>query len=105
MPTEFHLLSLPSLPSSYSYTLAGQYWQSVKSHSGSVGLSYLVAQRRDCEETDAVNALASLSVGVLTNKRYGTPIHKNQPYMLPIGTNTPIALHSHLFFHLFLQSL
>uniref|UniRef100_A0A671TFF8 Histone deacetylase n=1 Tax=Sparus aurata TaxID=8175 RepID=A0A671TFF8_SPAAU len=35
---------------------------------GSVGLSYLAAQRRDCEETDAVNALASLSVGVLSNK-------------------------------------
>ncbi|CAB1336408.1 unnamed protein product [Coregonus sp. 'balchen'] len=36
--------------------------------SSSVGLSYLGAQRRDCEETDAVNALASLSVGVLTSK-------------------------------------
>lgn len=48
----------------------GQYWQSVKAHSGSVCLSYLAAQRRDCEETDAVNALASLSVGVLPNKRY-----------------------------------
>lgn len=51
---------------------AGQYWQSVKPYSGSVGLSYLAAQRRDCEETDAVNALASLSVGVLSNKRYNT---------------------------------
>lgn len=51
----------------------GQYWQSVKAHSGSVCLSYLAAQRRDCEETDAVNALASLSVGVLSNERYGTP--------------------------------
>lgn len=50
--------------------VAGQYWQSVKAYSGSVGLSYLAAQRRDCEETDAVNALASLSVGVLSNKRY-----------------------------------
>lgn len=48
----------------------GQYWQSVKAHSGSVCLSYLAAQRRDCEESDAVNALASLSVGVLPNKRY-----------------------------------
>lgn len=48
----------------------GQYWRSVKAHSGSVSLSYLAAQRRDCEETDAVNALASLSVGVLSNKRY-----------------------------------
>lgn len=55
--------------------VAGQYWQSVKAYSGSVGLSYLAAQRRDCEETDAVNALASLSVGVLSNKRYSTHTH------------------------------
>uniref|UniRef100_H2U2V4 Histone deacetylase n=1 Tax=Takifugu rubripes TaxID=31033 RepID=H2U2V4_TAKRU len=48
--------------------IQSQYWQSVKAHSGSVCLSYLAAQRRDCEETDAVNALASLSVGVLPNK-------------------------------------
>ncbi|XP_019128104.2 histone deacetylase 7 isoform X2 [Larimichthys crocea] len=48
--------------------IQSQYWQSVKPYSGSVGLSYLSAQRRDCEETDAVNALASLSVGVLSNK-------------------------------------
>ncbi|KAM3618772.1 uncharacterized protein V6R79_024683 [Siganus canaliculatus] len=47
--------------------IQSQYWQSVRAHSGSVGLSYLAAQR-DCEETDAVNALASLSVGVLSNK-------------------------------------
>ncbi len=55
--------------------VAGQYWQSVKAYSGSVGLSYLAAQRRDCEDTDAVNALASLSVGVLSNKRYSINIH------------------------------
>ncbi|XP_059189763.1 histone deacetylase 7 isoform X2 [Centropristis striata] len=48
--------------------IQSQYWQSVKASSGSVALSYLAAQRRDCEETDAVNALASLSVGVLSNK-------------------------------------
>lgn len=48
--------------------IQSQYWQSVKAYSGSVGLSYLAAQSRDCEETDAVNALASLSVGVLPNK-------------------------------------
>lgn len=48
--------------------IQSRYWQSVKSSSGSVSLSYLSAQRRDCEETDAVNALASLSVGVLSNK-------------------------------------
>uniref|UniRef100_A0A3P8YPJ1 Histone deacetylase n=1 Tax=Esox lucius TaxID=8010 RepID=A0A3P8YPJ1_ESOLU len=47
---------------------SGQYWQSLKPFTSSVGLSYLGAQRRDCEETDAVNALASLSVGVLTSK-------------------------------------
>lgn len=58
-----------------SIRVAGQYWQSVKAYSGSVGLSFLAAQRRDCEETDAVNALASLSVGVLSNKRYGIPRH------------------------------
>lgn len=48
--------------------IQSQYWQSVKPCSGSVALSYLAAQRRDCEETDAVNALASLTVGVLTSK-------------------------------------
>ncbi|XP_077402182.1 histone deacetylase 7 isoform X2 [Vanacampus margaritifer] len=48
--------------------IQSQYWQSVKAFSGSVGLSYLAAQRRDCEEADAVNALASLSVGVLSSK-------------------------------------
>ncbi|KAM4737035.1 histone deacetylase 7 isoform 3-T6 [Anableps anableps] len=46
-----------------------QYWQSVKAQTGSVGLSYMAAQSKDCEETDAVNALASLSVGVISNKR------------------------------------
>uniref|UniRef100_A0AAQ4PV14 Histone deacetylase n=1 Tax=Gasterosteus aculeatus aculeatus TaxID=481459 RepID=A0AAQ4PV14_GASAC len=44
--------------------IQSQYWPSVKAHSGSVGLSCLSAQRRDCEEADAVDALASLSVGV-----------------------------------------
>lgn len=48
--------------------IQSQYWQSLNASSGSVTLSYLSAQRRDCEETDAVNALASLSVGVMTNK-------------------------------------
>ncbi|XP_053280542.1 histone deacetylase 7 isoform X1 [Pleuronectes platessa] len=48
--------------------IQSQYWQSVKANSGSVGLSHLAAQTRDCEETDAVNALASLSVGVLSSK-------------------------------------
>ncbi|KAF0036684.1 hypothetical protein F2P81_011996 [Scophthalmus maximus] len=50
--------------------IQSQYWQSVKAHSGSVSLSHLAAQTRDCEETDAVNALASLSVGVISSKRY-----------------------------------
>uniref|UniRef100_A0AAX7TKJ3 Histone deacetylase n=1 Tax=Astatotilapia calliptera TaxID=8154 RepID=A0AAX7TKJ3_ASTCA len=48
--------------------IQSQYWQSVKAYSGSVGLSYMAAQSRDCEETDAVKALASLSVGVLSSK-------------------------------------
>nr|XP_020468260.1 histone deacetylase 7-like isoform X2 [Monopterus albus] len=48
--------------------IQSQYWQSVKAHSASVGMSYLAVQRRDCEEADAVNALASLSVGALSNK-------------------------------------
>uniref|UniRef100_A0A3Q3X4P1 Histone deacetylase n=1 Tax=Mola mola TaxID=94237 RepID=A0A3Q3X4P1_MOLML len=48
--------------------IQSQYWQSMKAFSGSVSLSYLDAQRRDCEETDAVNALASLSVGVISNE-------------------------------------
>ncbi|XP_076015398.1 histone deacetylase 7 [Genypterus blacodes] len=47
--------------------IQSQYWRSVKTYSGSVGLSYMAAQSRDCEETDAVNALASLSVRVLSN--------------------------------------
>ncbi|KAG5838176.1 hypothetical protein ANANG_G00221000 [Anguilla anguilla] len=46
----------------------GQYWQSVKCFVHTVELSYLGAQKRDCEETDTVNALASLSVGVLASK-------------------------------------
>ncbi|MEQ2192729.1 Histone deacetylase 4, partial [Xenoophorus captivus] len=49
--------------------IQSQYWQNVKAHSRSVGLSYVAAQSKDCEETDAVNALASLSVGVMSNKR------------------------------------
>ncbi|KAL6120049.1 hdac7 [Pungitius sinensis] len=44
--------------------IQSQYWPSVKAHSGTVGLSCVSAQRRDCEEADAVNALASLSVRV-----------------------------------------
>ncbi|XP_036068838.1 histone deacetylase 7 isoform X1 [Oryzias melastigma] len=48
--------------------IQSQFWQNVKAHSGAVGLSQLAAQSRDCEETDAVNALASLSVGVMSNK-------------------------------------
>ncbi|KAM4563016.1 histone deacetylase 7 isoform 2-T2 [Odontesthes bonariensis] len=48
--------------------IQSQYWQNVKAYTGAVGLSYLAAQSNDCEETDAVNALASLSVGVMPNK-------------------------------------
>uniref|UniRef100_A0A673G602 histone deacetylase n=1 Tax=Sinocyclocheilus rhinocerous TaxID=307959 RepID=A0A673G602_9TELE len=45
-----------------------QYWPSLKPLMGTVGMSFLGAQRKDCEETDTVNAMASLSVGVLSNK-------------------------------------
>uniref|UniRef100_A0A673KE10 histone deacetylase n=1 Tax=Sinocyclocheilus rhinocerous TaxID=307959 RepID=A0A673KE10_9TELE len=50
-------------------SVSGQYWSSLKPLMGTVGMSFLGAQRKDCEETDTVNAMASLSVGVLTNKR------------------------------------
>uniref|UniRef100_A0A673KFX0 Histone deacetylase n=1 Tax=Sinocyclocheilus rhinocerous TaxID=307959 RepID=A0A673KFX0_9TELE len=49
--------------------IQSQYWSSLKPLMGTVGMSFLGAQRKDCEETDTVNAMASLSVGVLTNKR------------------------------------
>lgn len=75
---------------------AGQYWQSVKAYSGSVGLSYMAAQSRDCEETDAVKALASLSVGVLSSKRYSawiqTHMVKNPTFILNIAANSPRSL-------------
>uniref|UniRef100_A0A671KZ55 histone deacetylase n=1 Tax=Sinocyclocheilus anshuiensis TaxID=1608454 RepID=A0A671KZ55_9TELE len=48
--------------------IQSQYWPSLKPLMGTVGMSFLGAQRKDCEETDTVNAMASLSVGVLTNK-------------------------------------
>ncbi|KAJ3587160.1 hypothetical protein NHX12_013550 [Muraenolepis orangiensis] len=46
-----------------------KYWQSVRPHGGLLDLSFHSAESRDREETDAVNALASLSVRVLTSKR------------------------------------
>ena len=51
----------------------GQYWQSVKRSAHTVELSYMQAQRHDLEENATVNALASLSVGVLNTKRYPRP--------------------------------
>uniref|UniRef100_A0A8D0ABI8 Histone deacetylase n=1 Tax=Sander lucioperca TaxID=283035 RepID=A0A8D0ABI8_SANLU len=86
--------------------IQSQYWQSVKAYSGSVGLSYLAAQRRDCEETDAVNALASLSVGVLSNKRYSTHTHTHthtNTHGLAIKRRQKShpAFRSRLFFKLF----
>lgn len=79
-----------------SCVLAGQYWQSLKAYSGSVGLSYMAAQSRDCEETDAVKALASLSVGVLSSKRYSAWIQthtvKNPTSILYIDANSPRSL-------------
>lgn len=50
-------------------SVSGQYWSSLKPLVGTEGMSFLGAQRKDCEEMDTVNAMASLSVGVLTNKR------------------------------------
>ncbi|XP_057219343.1 histone deacetylase 7 isoform X2 [Triplophysa rosa] len=48
--------------------IQSQYWSSLKPLMGTVGMSFLGAQRKDCEETDTVNAMASLSVGVLASK-------------------------------------
>lgn len=48
--------------------IQSQYWSSLKPMMGTVGMSFLGSQRKDCEETDTVNAMASLSVGVLTSK-------------------------------------
>ncbi|XP_053705086.1 histone deacetylase 7 isoform X2 [Synchiropus splendidus] len=59
-----------------------QYWPSVKAHGGSVCLSYRAAQRRDCEESDAVNALASLSVGVVKSPPEEPMEHDNQQGLL-----------------------
>ncbi|XP_061076978.1 histone deacetylase 7-like isoform X2 [Conger conger] len=46
----------------------GQYWQSVKRFAHTVELSYTQTQRHDHEENATVDALASLSVGVLNTK-------------------------------------
>lgn len=48
--------------------IQSQYWSSLKPLVGKEGMSFLGAQRKDCEEMDTVNAMASLSVGVLANK-------------------------------------
>ncbi|XP_051961887.1 histone deacetylase 7-like isoform X1 [Xyrauchen texanus] len=48
--------------------IQSQYWSSLKPLMSTVGMSFLGAQRKDCEETDTVNAMASLSVEVLTSK-------------------------------------
>lgn len=48
--------------------IQSQYWSSLKPLVGTEGMSFLGAQRKDCEEMDTVNAMASLSVGVLANK-------------------------------------
>ncbi|KAJ8359155.1 hypothetical protein SKAU_G00156800 [Synaphobranchus kaupii] len=46
----------------------GQHWQSVKRLAHTVEMSYMQAQRHDYEENATVDALASLSVGVLNSK-------------------------------------
>ncbi|TNN61652.1 Histone deacetylase 4 [Liparis tanakae] len=58
--------------------IQSQYWQSVKAHSGSVALSCLAAQRRDCEEADAVNALALLSLAVAASPFRATQANLGQ---------------------------
>ncbi|CAL8279706.1 unnamed protein product [Boreogadus saida] len=68
------LLKTPSLNGVRSLQkvlqVQSKYWQSVRrSQGGPLGRSFLSAESRDREETDAVNALASLSVHVLTTKR------------------------------------
>ncbi|KAI1891133.1 hypothetical protein AGOR_G00160870 [Albula goreensis] len=50
--------------------IQSQYWQSVKHFAHTVELSHLQAQRHDHDENAAVNALASLSVGVLSHKSF-----------------------------------
>lgn len=47
---------------------SGQYWRSVNALAHTVDMSYLQAQRRD-SASDAVSALASLTVGVHSNSR------------------------------------
>ncbi|KAI5615842.1 histone deacetylase 7, partial [Silurus asotus] len=52
-----------------------KYWSCVRAMLVSVGWSYVGAQKGDSEESAAVKALASLSVGALNNvKRYNTSI-------------------------------
>ncbi|XP_030276798.1 histone deacetylase 7-like isoform X2 [Sparus aurata] len=50
----------------------GEYWQSVKDSAATVNLSYLQAQRRRLRrdsDSEAVNAIASLSMGAVTSKK------------------------------------
>lgn len=66
-PVSF-LLSLSSLP----FLPAGEYWQSVKDSAATVDLSYLQAQRRRLRrdsDSEAVSAIASLSMGSLMSDR------------------------------------
>lgn len=71
--------------------VVGQYWQSVKARGGSMCLSHLAAQRRDCEETDAVNALASLSVGVLSKERYNTHTLRDARDIVQLPSNVSFS--------------
>ncbi|XP_062871881.1 histone deacetylase 7 [Trichomycterus rosablanca] len=49
--------------------IQSQYWECLKPMMATVGRSYFGGQNGDYEETDTVKALASLSVGVLSNSR------------------------------------
>ncbi|KAJ8260106.1 hypothetical protein GJAV_G00177130 [Gymnothorax javanicus] len=48
--------------------IQGQYWPSLKQLAHTVELSHMQAQRHECEENATVDALASLSVGMLNSK-------------------------------------
>lgn len=62
-----------SSPSFFTFLLpAGEYWQSVKDSAATVDLSYLLAQRRRLRrdsDSEAISAIASLSMGAITSDK------------------------------------
>lgn len=74
MAINLSLFLLPYSSPLFSILLppAGEYWQSVKDSAATVNLSYLQAQRRRLRrdsDSEAVNAIASLSMGAVTSKK------------------------------------